>query len=97
MSKNKKQPSPEQIRLEYLNRVQLSAFDSYMNATHPEGGTQDIPEEELDKLFQVFQIGFNSGIYHAAGETLMLLGINLATMKPVPTENEEEANEENEQ
>lgn len=78
----KKEPKPltpeqvQEIAKQNLNQMHLGAFSRYIEVQFP-NGTKDIPQEQLDLLFSAFSCGFNSGIFQAAGETLMMVGVNL--------------------
>lgn len=82
MAKKEKQPqqlTPEQLQeiaKQNLNQMHMGAFARYLEAQFPQG-TKGMPQEQMDLLFSAFCCGFNSGIFQAAGETLMMVGVNL--------------------
>ena len=87
MSTEKTNPTPTQgISLEeaaksYLIKLHVASFDKFLQAKFPQG-IAEVPKEKLDELFEAFSCGFNAGIFQAAGETLMLVGVNLNSLAP---------------
>ena len=71
--------TPEQVQevtRENLNQMHLAAFARYVVVRFPQG-TKDVPKEQVDMLFEAFSCGFNSGVIQSAGESLMMVGVNL--------------------
>lgn len=78
----KKEPKPltpeqlQEVTKENLHQMQLGAFARYLEVQFPEG-TPNLPQEQMDLLFNSFACGFNSGVIQSAGEILMMVGVNL--------------------
>ena len=87
MSTEKTNPTPnqeisfEEAAKSYLLKIHVASFDKFLQVKFPQG-VAEVPKEKLDELFEAFSCGFNAGIFQAAGETLMLVGVNLNSLAP---------------
>lgn len=75
------QLSPEQQQQLELQRLHHLNFQRFLEMHYTKGQLEG-NEEALNMLFKAFAQGFNAGMVHAAGISLMTVGIDLNNLVP---------------